>query len=631
MMRRHLAPRIYRQPEWGYISRHVVDNDRREHGAFDWAPDMAGKVHPHYRHRAARILDRVPARVRPALLANHMDAYRDGGEPGALAHLAAVQTAWGNRGLSLSASDDDVIEYAEQRAAWVLERLHSDTGPVGGASTGESLRAWVAGVLEFDGLDVPDVELPGLIARITSGRWWRRKLRAVVLRMMEGAAILAGMVHIRAGVYASNEAVIRRGWAARRNAAALERATAINEAGQEYRLDELAALGVSNPDVRRSELMVRVRGVEDYAQAHGMDAAFVTWTCPSAYHARLSPSGAINPAAGGKTPKEAQAYLSGQWAKARAKLARAGIEVMGLRVAEPHHDGTPHWHLAVFFRPADGQVVRQVMRDYALQIAGDEPGAARYRFEWKPVDKARGSVTGYMLAYVTKNIDGAGMAVDTESGAGAVEGAERAIAWARTWGIRQFQFFGVPGVGPWRELRRIKELGPKQLDFFDAWVASGIAGDGEAKPDFCGYMQAVEKRPIAVIKEFRESVYPGEYNHAVIGIECGAARVITRVHTWEIRWGSGVAVAVPWTRVNNCTADRLERAGLHEFVGLMRHLMKGSGNGIDRTGGSADGAGSGRAKWSRDVVTGGRAGIDPGYVRAAGSAGARSRQNAGGE
>ncbi len=623
-MSRQLHAALSRSDQWGRLSVHVANIDRQEAGKYAIDDEIRRWVHPHLWHRAARALDGVPGRLRPALLREHGSRYAEGGESAALAHLSAVRDAWSMPGLSMSASDDDVRQYGEKMAEYahaaIYRHAHGDLRGDGvycllpGARsvpidrTVGSLRRWIEQLLGRFDISVPGAMLAGLIARVTSPRWWVRKLRAVVMRRLEGASIRAGMVHVRAGVYASDETVVRRGRAARRNAAALEAATAVNEIGQEYTLAELSALGVSNPEVRRTEMMVRIKGVEEVANDRGWCAYFATWTCPSRYHARLSPSGAANPAYDGSTPKDAQAHLTAHWARARAALHRAKIDFMGLRVAEPHHDGTPHWHLLIFCRRADSDVVRDVMRGYALAIDGQEPGAAQHRFDWEEIDYKKGSAVGYVAMYVSKAIDGFAVERDMDTRAGskqetgltAAQGAERVMAWARAWGIRQFQFFGVPGVGPWRELRRMREIGPDQLSFFDAWNAADLG-------DWAGYQHAMDKDPVGVVREARPSIYPGEQCEAVTGIRRGEAEWETRVHAWVIKW-RGAANTAPRTCVNNCT--------------------EGVGD-VDRTGGRADGEGSGCIEGGGVPAAIGNAGADQGHVWADREHGAQDRTGGG--
>ena len=135
------------------------------------------------------------------------------------------------------------------------------------------------------------------------------------------------------------------------------------------------------------------------------------------------------------------------------------IRCFGFRIAEPHHDGTPHWHLLLFFAPDRVSEAEGIFRHYAMQEDTHEAGAKKYRCEIVRIDPAKGSATGYIAKYVSKNIDGYGVAteLDDETGHHIIETATRVEAWASTWGIRQFQQIGSASVTVWRELRRLRE------------------------------------------------------------------------------------------------------------------------------------------------------------------------------
>ncbi|OBX33688.1 hypothetical protein A8U91_02729 [Halomonas elongata] len=203
------------------------------------------------------------------------------------------------------------------------------------------------------------------LAKLTCSNWWRRKLRRTAGRRLEQVQREAHRVHKRAGIYCSDMTVERRRSQKVRNRALLETLEAINQEGQVYTLAELAELGLANPDHRRAELMLRINDTEAEARRLGHVGMFYTITTPSRFHPVLSRNARRNRKYDGSTPREAQQYLQALWAKARAKLAREELGVYGIRVVEPHHDGTPHWHLLLWMQPGAEPRVTEILREYA--------------------------------------------------------------------------------------------------------------------------------------------------------------------------------------------------------------------------------------------------------------------------
>lgn len=373
--------------------------------------------------------------------------------------------------------------------------------------------------------------------------WWSSQIRRAHSQTMEAGAVRLGLVHRFAGgdCYASRETVERRRQQRRRNADMLAAHDVVNEEGEVINLAEIAEHSLSNAAIRRGELMTRLRGFEEVGDGLGHVSLFVTLTCPSRFH-RFS--GKVdNPKFKGATPKEAQAYLQGVWSRIQSKLARDEIATYGFRVAEPHHDGCPHWHFVLWSVSREMRVrLRSVFYSYGLKDEPDEAGARKHRVKLVNIRKVPGcSAVAYVAKYIAKNIDGFGIETDL-LGNPAIVASERIEAWASTWRIRQFQQIGGPPVGHWRELRKIEEGAVLTGALLDAHQF--VNRTESERADFAGFVRVMggpvakrADRPIALVKRerYRPTRYGDRFVSSVVGLcNVGGPTVETRPHTWRI-------------------------------------------------------------------------------------------------
>ncbi|MGL6230933.1 replication endonuclease [Aeromonas rivipollensis] len=524
-------------------------------------------------------------------------------------------------------------QFANQTAAiWKNIEQNSTAGELDLMETWESIKqpadqwGFIGKMPDFKTREARDNWILSVMVRLLSAKWWERRINRCWDRLQEHIAILLGKVRKGVSAYISNATMK----VVRERKRAMMRWLAESEVmnGQHdlvISMKDCWEASVSNPVNRRNEMMTRMRGFEDYAEEQGHVGVFFTWTAPSRFHAwKTGRNGKTieNDKYQGATPRDTCAYLGQLWSRARSYLKRWGMPIYGFRVCEPHHDGTPHWHMLLFMRKRDRNGVIDTLQRYALTDDRQELERNNLgipftdftpRFDWKEIDPSKGDATGYIAAYIAKNIDGEHVDGDEEAGTKADQGAQHACAWASWWGIRTFQQIGGAPVGVWRELRRISNakkhgdlVGPPKPVLQDPrFEAARYAADNGI---FRCYLEAMggalstrAEHPIKLAHLIEEEANSyGEDIKRLMGLHTARLGIKTRLQGWEVvpagtyeaakaaggsgsGWGVGVQSGdspAPWSSDNNCTqpdpeafADQLmaEQWGLSPFsIGRLR-------------------------------------------------------------
>lgn len=489
-------------------------------------PDGSDRV---FRHD---IFSHLPPKTALAIAKTYQKFYIAKSRQAANLYLLDIKQKLTPKTINIAISPDGAELYAKSIVRKCLLHKGMVSDPV-------KLYKKLSAIAEAENIKAPlissKVSLDGALRRLADEQWWRSKLRKYHREQFEIGMIRAGLVHKKAAIYVSDESLRSYITMRERNNRILESLVAFNEEdNSEHILSDLAGHSQSNPDNRRAELMVRLHGTDQISQDLGHKSLFITLTCPSRMHPRYASSGDPNPNYDCSSPSDANSYLNTLWSRIRATFKRRDIHIYGIRVAEPQHDGTPHWHILLFASVPNIDEIKAVFIEYALHDSPDEKGAKKHRVTFEDIDPEKGTATGYIAKYITKNIDGKHIDTDIH-GNDAKSSSQRVAAWASIFHIRQFQFFGTAPVGLWREIRRLKGV-PDGL--ISVAFAAADKGDWKAFILILGGIEQLKKLlPIKTLKTWVDS--PGKYGEpigdVVLGVTDGVNDAITRSLSWKIQ------------------------------------------------------------------------------------------------
>lgn len=368
---------------------------------------------------------------------------------------------------NLTCSESDLDNYAD----FISKSVISDITPmINDGLVLEDVAAFVEeNYLNSFGFDFPYISNCDSYAhasynRITDPDWWARNLRKLQNKTVEQLARDLRVVHRKANAYCSNFTTSKYKRRKADTKKALESLMLVNENDDSigFDLSDAVNSSVANPDNKVAELMTRIRGTEQLANEIGDVSVFLTLSAPSEYHATLHTGRPNKKYIEGTSPEEAQALFTNAWSKARALLSKSEIIPYGLRVVEPHHDGCPHWHMILFVEPDKKAQMIEILRDkFCEHLPPQTERQKKARFDVKEIDPSKGSAAAYVCKYITKGVGN--QEISDKYNLDDSAPFDKINANLSAFTIRQFQFFGLPPVTVWREMRRLGQEEEAQM------------------------------------------------------------------------------------------------------------------------------------------------------------------------
>lgn len=272
----------------------------------------------------------------------------------------------------------------------------------------------------------------GRVKRLRSESFWRRELNSVADTYREIQAK-------RCDALGSEEKGKMPFCSDRTLAAFRERQDCIKAKAIGNEHMQYVSLQKKRETAKFKQLYLTLKSMDSLAQNRRFSWMLLTLTCPPEYH-----SNSINYQ--GLCSKDANTYLAKTWQKIGKALSKdytAGTHFFGARFVEAHENGTPHWHVLLYFTPGLNAVIEQKLhRIYSTEEFRPSDYLSKYKSKVFIYPKLDGSIAEPArppLSYLFKMYDWGKSGQNSEA-------LERHRYALRSAGIRRFQLIGAAGL-----------------------------------------------------------------------------------------------------------------------------------------------------------------------------------------
>jgi hypothetical protein len=395
----------------------------------------------------------------------------------------------------------NISQAADYEAQQMRDAIRLTTDP-------DTLRA-IADAEHAYGIRAPEgATLEGKIARLTCPLFWRRQIKKRVLSARENHAAQNKRVGARTGsLYIDDFTCQMIEECDRAASERLQATTVVNtQTGETTSLLELAEAAKVG---RVAEIYTMCKGLDTRAKNLGWTWCMTTLKLPGEYHPNPE-NGARNYA--GFTFEQMHQRLNRTWHLIRTQARNRGIDIMGLRVSEPHRDGTPHAHIVVYMDPAHRADWEELVEQYAPGHQSD--------FSWCR-SSSEGPVANsasYLLKYVVKAVATDNKHLDKLTPEQREELRDhitpRVIMKRRAHGWRAYQFFGIKSsMTSWRLMRSAADL-PLANPTARALRSAALQGDAATWLEILNSEHAPALRPV-----WQETGDLGRYGEPILELQ----------------------------------------------------------------------------------------------------------------